>query len=163
MFSNIIMGVTSVLQQRARQFQGALKSLSGNGPSGVYYLLRCFPGIYQLPSGKFICYFRLFNFSCLLMCLCYCLVEFINCARRWQQWKPLRALLSETISHAERQQNYYQPRFKNCFEKLSKAAFTVVDTEIYVKKKKERKGGKKAMKHERNYAFLGSEGHFFTT
>lgn len=93
LFSNIIMGVTSVLQ-RARQFQGALKFPSGNGPSGVYYLLRCFPGIYQLPSGKFICYCTLFNFSSLLMCLCYCRVEFINCARRWQQWKPLCALHS---------------------------------------------------------------------
>jgi len=45
MFSNTIMGVTSVLQQRARQFQGALQFPAGSGPSGVHYLLRCFSGI----------------------------------------------------------------------------------------------------------------------
>lgn len=142
MFSNIIMDVTLV-QQQERQFQRALKFPSGSGPSGVYYLLRCFPGIYQLPSGKFVCYFSLFNFSSLLMCLCYCCVEFINCARRWQQWKPLNALHSEMISHAERQQQHdYQSTFKNCFEKPSKAVFTVVDTERCFKKS--------AMKRERN-------------
>lgn len=135
MFSNIIMDVKSVLQQRARQFQGALKFPSGNGPSGVYYLLRCFPGIYHLPSGKFICCFSLLNFSLLLICLCYCRVEFINCARRWQQWKPLCALHSKIISNAERRQHDYQHTFKNCFEKLSKA---VLDTETPGKKKKKR-------------------------
>lgn len=142
MFSNIIMGVTLELQQWARQFQGALKFPSGNGPSGVYYLLRCIPGIYQLPSGKFIRYFSLFNLSSLLMCLCYCRAEFINCARRWQQGKPLRALHSEMISRAERRQHDYQPTFKNCFEKPSKV-FTVVDSERYDEKR--------AMKRERNY------------